>query len=188
MIGIDPNEAMLAQARATGGPSCVRGKAEATGLKDASVDLVTAGQAFHWFERDASLRKIRRILSPVGFCAAFWNARESAATPFMAAYEDLLREHVPTYDAVASARGAAWLVKDAPGVASVREAAFPNGQLLDRDGFLGRVYSASYVRHDIAAERRADFDRALGAVFDRYQEGGRVELVYRTEALSFQPR
>src|SRR5262245_8336889 len=53
VTGIDPNEPMLAEARAAGGSATyVRGEAEATGLPDQSVALVTVAQAFHWFDVD----------------------------------------------------------------------------------------------------------------------------------------
>src|SRR6266480_5260535 len=44
----------------------VPGSAEATTLGDASIDFVTAAQAFHWFERQAARREFRRILKPGG--------------------------------------------------------------------------------------------------------------------------
>lgn len=42
------------------------GLAEAIPLPDASVDAVTAADAFHWFDRDAALAEIRRVLRPGG--------------------------------------------------------------------------------------------------------------------------
>ncbi|MFZ0215190.1 MAG: class I SAM-dependent methyltransferase [Candidatus Dormiibacterota bacterium] len=47
------------------------GSAEATGLEDGVADLVTAGQAMHWFDPDRSLPEIARILRPGGVFAAF---------------------------------------------------------------------------------------------------------------------
>src|SRR4030095_15060483 len=63
---------------------------EATGLEDAGVDLVTAAQAFHWFDPVRSREEFRRILRPGGFAALVWNDRKTDGTPFLAAYEDLL--------------------------------------------------------------------------------------------------
>jgi SAM-dependent methyltransferase len=41
-------------------------RAEATGLADASVDLVTVAQAVHWFDLDAFYAEVRRVLRPGG--------------------------------------------------------------------------------------------------------------------------
>lgn len=48
----------------------IPGTAEATGLADASADVVTAGQAMHWFDPERALPEVARILRPGGvFCA-----------------------------------------------------------------------------------------------------------------------
>jgi ubiquinone/menaquinone biosynthesis C-methylase UbiE len=51
------------------------GTATETGLAEASSDLVTVAQAFHWFDVPAALAEFRRILATPGWCAAFWNLR-----------------------------------------------------------------------------------------------------------------
>ncbi|PNW84730.1 hypothetical protein CHLRE_03g156400v5 [Chlamydomonas reinhardtii] len=47
------------------------GDAHATGLAAGSLDLVTVGQALHWFRFDEFYRECRRILKPTGALAAF---------------------------------------------------------------------------------------------------------------------
>lgn len=49
------------------------GTAERIPLPDGSVDAVVVGQAFHWFDRDAALAEIARVLRPGGALAALWN-------------------------------------------------------------------------------------------------------------------
>lgn len=44
----------------------IEGRAEATGLDEASVDLVSAGQCWWWFDADAAIREVRRVLVPGG--------------------------------------------------------------------------------------------------------------------------
>ena len=54
--------------------------AERSGLEDASVDLVTVGQALHWFDPDAFHAEVRRVLAPGGVLAA-WSYSLSRVTP-----------------------------------------------------------------------------------------------------------
>ena len=44
--------------------------AEASGLPDRSVDLVTVAQAIHWFDFDAFYNEVRRVSKPDGLLAA----------------------------------------------------------------------------------------------------------------------
>ncbi len=48
--------------------------AEASGLNEKSVDLVTAAQAVHWFDRDRFWNEVRRVLRPGGVIAV-WTYR-----------------------------------------------------------------------------------------------------------------
>ncbi len=45
--------------------------AHASGLPSSTVDLVTAAQAVHWFDRDAFFREARRVLVPGGVIAVW---------------------------------------------------------------------------------------------------------------------
>src|SRR5829696_5162175 len=42
------------------------GKAEETGLPSRSYDVVSAGQCWHWFEREEAATEVRRVLRPGG--------------------------------------------------------------------------------------------------------------------------
>lgn len=46
-------------------------RAEESGLAPASVDLVTAAQALHWFDRSRFYDEVRRVLRPGGVLAAW---------------------------------------------------------------------------------------------------------------------
>src|SRR5262249_30758882 len=70
-IGIEPNGDMR---RVAGEPPAYRdGRAEATGLPDASAELLLAAHAFHWFANEDSLREFARILVPGGWAVLMWN-------------------------------------------------------------------------------------------------------------------
>ena len=61
VFGVEPNEAMREAAeellQAYPNFKSVHGTAEATTLDDSSVDFVTAGQAFHWFDIEGARRE-----------------------------------------------------------------------------------------------------------------------------------
>ena len=58
-------------------------------LPDHSAQLVTVGQALHWFDIDAFCREVRRVLQPGGILAAFAYVH-SAVTPEI---DRLVRHH-----------------------------------------------------------------------------------------------
>src|ERR1700674_4562961 len=72
------------------GISSIEGPAEAPTLPDSSVDFITAGQSFHWFEPDSARREFARILKPSGWMVIAWNDRRMEEAPFTRAYENIL--------------------------------------------------------------------------------------------------
>ena len=73
VFAIEPNDDMRLLARqALGECANVRvspGYSHATGLDPASVDLITAGRALHWFDAAPSRAEFRRVLRPGGWLA-----------------------------------------------------------------------------------------------------------------------
>lgn len=71
VIGMDPDSRLLAQARELDAEVGVGvdyriGRAEETALATGSVDVVSAGQCWHWFDRALAAREASRILRPDG--------------------------------------------------------------------------------------------------------------------------
>lgn len=101
VTALDPSRAMLdaaLAARTDDDRLVVReSTAEATGLGTASVDIVTAAQAWHWFDADAAGAEIVRILRPGGVLALVWNTLD-VTVPWVHRYSrimhagDVLRE------------------------------------------------------------------------------------------------
>jgi SAM-dependent methyltransferase len=54
------------------------GTAEEIPLPDASVDAVTVGQAFHWFDGEAALAEIHRVLRPGERLGLIWNVKDES--------------------------------------------------------------------------------------------------------------
>jgi SAM-dependent methyltransferase len=77
VIAVDPSEQMLAQLRAVAPAAEVRvGSAEQIPVADASVDVVTVAQAWHWFDADRAAAQCRRVLRPDGLLALAWHSRD----------------------------------------------------------------------------------------------------------------
>ena len=76
IYAVEPNDDMRREAQRVLGTlravEHVSGRAERTGLPDASVDLVTVGQALHWFDPEPARREFARILRPGGWLALVW--------------------------------------------------------------------------------------------------------------------
>ena len=182
VVGIDPNEPMLAEARSAGGQAKYqRGEAEATGLPDASVALVTVAQAFHWFDLDRTLTEFHRILRPGGHVAALWNLR--APSPFNTDYEALLRRFCREYRILEGWEECLEQLRTHPRTLSPSKIEAPNAQLFDLEGLRGRSWSSSYVIHGVTD--REGFDAGLQDLFETHAREGVLEFPYRTVALVF---
>ena len=183
---VEPNAAMRRAAEeALGGyPGFVSvdGSAEATTLPDASVDLVTVAQAFHWFDQGATRREFARVLRPGGAVALFWNWRWLGGTPFMDAYEALLHRFSTDYADVLRR----WQVRDPAALGAFFGGPFvtrsvPNHQAADRGRVRALVHSVSYL----PAPGHPDHEemlRALDRAFDAHARDGHVEIAYDAEA------
>lgn len=74
VIAVEPSEQMLAVLRAKlPAVDAYIGSAEQIPVADASVDVVTVAQAFHWFDRGPACAEIRRVLVPGGTLGLLWN-------------------------------------------------------------------------------------------------------------------
>lgn len=76
VTAVDPSEAMLAELRRLlPEVAAMVGTAEDIPLPDASQDLVTVAQAFHWFDEERACAEISRVLRAGGVLALLWNVR-----------------------------------------------------------------------------------------------------------------
>jgi len=156
----------------------VAGTAEATTLPDQSIDLITAGQAFHWFDRDSCRKEFMRILRPGGWVVLVWNDRRIDSTPFLAAYEQLLVNYGTDYQQVDHKQiDFAVLREFFKGEPSTKT--FPNYQHLDFEGLKGRLLSSSYVP-EAGQPRHGEMLEALGKLFESHQSDGRITFEYDT--------
>ena len=182
IFGVEPNAAMRGAAerllQAYPNFKSVAGTAEATTLPDQSVDFVTAGQAFHWFDAAGARREFTRILRPDGWVVLVWNMRRTDTTPFLREYEQLLREFGTDYTQVNCEQLPEEKIEDFFG-GQLQRRAFDNFQVFDFAGVRGRLLSSSYV--PLAGQPKHEpMLAALRRLFDSHQQDGRVTIEYDT--------
>ncbi|HUP05146.1 MAG TPA: class I SAM-dependent methyltransferase [Bryobacteraceae bacterium] len=179
--GVEPNSAMREAGRALLARfekfDAREGSAEATGLPAESVDFVTAGQAFHWFDPPAARAEFRRILKPGGWVALAWNERGRRVSGFLDEYEELVERHAPDYRAIRERRNDEKSIAGFFGGGEVRRALYEHSQWFDFEGVKGRLLSSSYTPqagHPNHLPMLEDLRRA----FERHAREGRVEFPY----------
>jgi len=95
LVAVEPGEEMRAVLeRVLPEVEALAGIAEAIPLPDASVDAITVGQAFHWFDQDVALGEMARVLRPGGGVALLWN-RWDDEDRLLSQVDALLREIRP---------------------------------------------------------------------------------------------
>ncbi|HUG54600.1 MAG TPA: class I SAM-dependent methyltransferase [Vicinamibacteria bacterium] len=185
--GVEPNRAMAAVAERDLGPSgrfrAVEGRAEATGLAGRSVDLVSAGQAFHWFAVPETRAEFLRILRPPGGVALAWNLRRLDSTPFLRAYEAFLHHWSVDYAAVSERHAEPASLRAFFGEHGWREHRFDNLQVFDLAGLRGRLLSSSYTPR-AGDPRREPMLAALDRLFAEHAREGQVAFEYDTRVFT----
>lgn len=182
-VAVEPNPDMFhvleAKTTTTSLLTAVQATAEDMQLPDASINLVTAGQSFHWFDQAAFRAECRRILCPGGKVALLWNSRRRDSV-FTIATADVLRRHVPDFPGFSGDHRVSAADFDAffePDGFEYRE--FAHDQMLTSDEFLGRCLSASYAPRDGDAGY-APLVADLRALFSEYREDDMVRFPLTT--------
>lgn len=174
VVATEPNPQMrsVAEQQLGGNPRFASsdGSAEQIKLPEASVDCITAAQAFHWFDAEAFHRECRRVLRPGGNVCLVWNERDTAL-PLTAELMEIYQAHCPNFTEVQQAHRldiAGFLQFFRQGRYEYRM--FPNPVTYDLDSFLGRALSTSY-----APQRGEDwydqFVQAVTQLFQRHSHG-----------------
>jgi ubiquinone/menaquinone biosynthesis C-methylase UbiE len=198
VLAIEPNAAMRQAAVPHLLVEYREGTAEKTNLPDASVDLVTCFQAFHWFDRKATLIELRRLLKPSGKLAIVYNlwdlnnrvtasynriiCKAAFANPFKRFYEAAI---APSDVAI---RWYEWILSRSlhrQNYFNTNSKRFAHTQTLNRSQLIGLTKSFSIVPLSDIADRQLISD--LSKLCERYGDrDGKVFLKYRTIVYSAQ--
>jgi ubiquinone/menaquinone biosynthesis C-methylase UbiE len=175
VVAVEPLAEMRAEFEAVvPDVTAIAGSAEAIPLPDASADVVTSAQAFHWFDHAKALPEIARVLRPDGRLALVWNSRDDC-DPWVARLSEIIGNETVQERDVLPVIGEGGLF------APVEMAEFSFEQTLDRKGLLDLVLSRSYLAKLPHAEREPILE-AVGRLYDETADAdGRVRLAYVTE-------
>lgn len=156
---------------------CREGTAENTGLPSQSADLITVGQALHWFDLPSARAEFVRILRPGGWCAVVYNERHMGGDPFHEGYEEILQEFGIDYEMVRHRYLQEERLAGFFGHGNMRQSTFLNEQRLDREALTGRILSSSYMPQP----DHPRYPTMLGEIetlFARCAEDGHVRMEY----------
>ena len=97
VVAVEP-DANMRRLLAVGCPEseAIDGTAEQIPLGVDSVDAAFVAQAFHWFDNEAALTEVARVLRPHGALVVMWNVPSGPTTPSITAVEELLAPIWPT--------------------------------------------------------------------------------------------
>lgn len=177
VIAIEPNAAMREAALPHPLVEFRDGTAQATNLPDASVDLVTCFQAFHWFDPEPTLVEFDRILKRLGRLAVVWNDRDKD-DEFTQNYTRLVQIASNNHPAESRLTSVEPLLFS-PLFPDVCCHTFSYRQELDLEGLIGRAMSVSYIPRE--GEVQQQLIAGLKQLYDRDRnENGWVYMTYRT--------
>jgi SAM-dependent methyltransferase len=182
VFGVEPNAAMRRAASHDLSTweqfHNLAGIAEALPLRDDSVHLVVAGQAFQWFDQVRVRRECMSVLHPGGGVMLIWNNRRTASNAFLQEYEAMLLHHCPDYHNVGNKHYEA-----------VEIAAFFGGrhesaclryqQHMNLTALEGRIFSSSYT--PASGPARQGLEQATRRLFAAHAVADRVCVDYDTE-------
>jgi SAM-dependent methyltransferase len=165
VIAVEPLAEMRAMLqRVVPEAEALDGTAESLPLADASVDAVTAAQAFHWFVVERTLPELHRVLRPEGSVALVWNTRD-IDDPLQARVEELIE---PYRNAAPVQARREWRedIDSSPLFGPIEQHSFPWAQAFTRDTLAERVATTSVVAGLPVAERDALLERVRDAARD----------------------
>ena len=174
VTGLDPAEALLQEARALDRAAGISvayraAKAEANGAANASFDLVTAGQCWHWFDRPRTAAEAVRVLRPGGRIVIAHFDWLPLPGNLVEATEALILRYNPDW---AGAGGSGlypqWLADlAAAGFGGLETASFDLVQAYGHDAWRGRIRASAGVAASLSERQTERFDAELADLLRR---------------------
>lgn len=188
VTAVEPDPGMRAElTRAFPEVNPLPGTAERIPLPDAAVDAVLAGQALHWFDLDAALPEIARVLRPGGVVGGLWNF-DDERIGWVAELNEVSRSRASR--GVAS-RG--WSPESGPpshpAFDPFEQAVFPHSQRYTAESLTAAIGTHSHTAVIPAVERAELLERVRAFLKSRPETAhGQFDLPIRTTVIRAQVR
>lgn len=190
VVGVDPSEPMLEEARRLAGtesatpPSFVVGTAEHTGLPAQWADVFTAGQCWHWFDRAAAAAEARRVLRPGGriaICHFDWLPLPGSVVE---ASEQLIVQYTPGWPVNGLGMYPPWTLDLAgAGFTGMESFSYDVDALYTHESWRGRIRASAGVAASLPPERVEAFDAEHAALLADRFPGDPLHCPHRVWAL-----
>jgi SAM-dependent methyltransferase len=183
VYGVEPNNPMRKGAKKylSGYKNFIShsGRAENTLLGENSVDYITSGQAFHWFEPLPTKKEFLRIARGGAKLVLVWNRRDLDNDLLQKIYEEIITELIPEYSKVDHKKIDNEQIKNFASPSILQIKTFDNFQLFDFDSFIGRLASSSYCP-DESSELFKTIKNRLNDLFNKHSLNGKIKFNYKT--------
>lgn len=189
VVATDPAEALLEEARRLDRDAGVSvahavGRAEAIDAADATFDLVTAGQCWHWFDRATAAAEARRVLVPGGALVIAHLDWLPLPGTVVAATEALILAHNPRWT-MGGGTGLypQWTIDLATaGFTEIETFSFDVALFYTPQAWRGRIRASAGVRASLEASAVDRFDAELAARLEQDFPGDTLTVPHRVWA------
>ena len=184
VIALEPVHEMAAELeRVVAGVEVQAETVASTSLASGSVDAATAGQSFHWFADQSSLREIHRILRPGGRLGLVWNRRDPHSQLWRAVSDliEPLRHGSPDHSTGEWRRQ----LRASHLFGPLESRAFPHQQQATPDQLADRVLSLSFVAASVQPVQERVREQVLELAAEYQGRPGRpLALPYQSEVFA----
>ena len=190
VVGIDPSVSLMEQAQQLDQVAGVEveyrvASAEESGLPAQSVDVVTAGQCWHWFDRPRAAREVARILRPDGLVVIAHFDWLPLKGNVVEATEQLILKHNPQWHlGGGSGLYPAWL-RDLgeAGFRQIESFSYDEPAIYTPIGWRGRIRASAGVGASLPPAQVAVFDEELATILAEKYPGDELAIPHRVFAV-----
>jgi ubiquinone/menaquinone biosynthesis C-methylase UbiE len=153
--------------------------AESISIKNDSVDLITVGQAFHWFDVDRFMVEARRIATPDAHASFVWNELDKTSD-VATAVSSLKEKYVEKSPELEEKKNDVSDIEKFFGKTGFEHIIYKNTVGFSKKEFHALMESHSWAP-SAGEEGYEEFYKEVTVIFEQFQRKGRIELPFVCE-------